>query len=170
MQRQPNTRRRVSWWSAPGSLALPARKDLRSDGIRKRWDMPPDSVYPSTFDIWQQAPRWPTHGEAGYPRNLGALAACLASRHRSPSCLRNIEWLAVAEREHRVHRIPRRPAVAATEFEGVGQQVGEALEVGCRTGPLQRAQRGGRVLLINGPDAGRQPLGNGTGVLVKKSW
>ena len=76
----------------------------------------------------------------------------------------------IAEREHRIHRIPRRPVVAATEFQPVGQQVGEALEVGRRTGTFQPAQRRSRVLLINGRDAGCQPLGNGTGVLVKKSW
>ncbi len=52
LQRHPNTRRRISWWSAPRSLPLPARKDLRSDSTRKRWDMPPDSVHPAIFDIW----------------------------------------------------------------------------------------------------------------------
>lgn len=72
----------VGWWSAPKNLTIHIPPDLRSGSTRRWWDVPPESVYAFTFYIWQQLQRWPTDGEADYPRNLHALSAYL-----TPSCL-----------------------------------------------------------------------------------
>ena len=39
------------WWSAPKSLTIHVPPDLRSGSTRKWWDVPPESVYASTFYI-----------------------------------------------------------------------------------------------------------------------
>lgn len=69
------------WWSAPKHLTIHVPPDLRSGSTRQWWAVPPESVYAFAFYIWQQLQRWPTDGEADYPRNLRALSAYL-----TPSC------------------------------------------------------------------------------------
>lgn len=69
------------WWSAPKNLTIHVPPDLRSGSTRRWWDVPPESVYAFSFYIWQQLQRWPTDGEADYPRNLRALSAYL-----TPGC------------------------------------------------------------------------------------
>jgi integrating conjugative element protein (TIGR03746 family) len=69
------------WWNAPKHLTIHIPPDLRSGSTRQWWAVPPESVYAFAFYIWQQLQRWPTDGEADYPRNLRALSAYL-----TPSC------------------------------------------------------------------------------------
>ncbi|EIF29979.1 TPA: PFL_4703 family integrating conjugative element protein [Burkholderia cenocepacia] len=69
------------WWSAPKNLTIHVPPDLRSGSTRRWWDVPPESVYTFAFYIFQQLNRWPTDGDADYPRNLHALSAYL-----TPAC------------------------------------------------------------------------------------
>jgi integrating conjugative element protein (TIGR03746 family) len=69
------------WWSAPRTLTIHVPPDLRSGSTRLWWEVPPENVYAFTFYVWQQLQRWPTDGEADYPRNLHALSAYL-----TPAC------------------------------------------------------------------------------------
>ena len=48
--------------------------------------MPPATVYAFAFSVFQQINRWPTNGEADYPRNLSALRAYL-----TPGCYSQID-------------------------------------------------------------------------------
>src|SRR5260370_38957858 len=63
------------WWSAPRNLTIHVPPDLRSGSVRKRWDVPPESVYAFAFYIFQQLNRWPTNREDDYPRNIHAHSA-----------------------------------------------------------------------------------------------
>lgn len=69
------------WWSAPRDLTIHVPPDLRSGSTRPWWDVPPESVYATTFYIFQQLNRWPNDGEADYARNLHALSPYL-----TPAC------------------------------------------------------------------------------------
>ena len=71
----------LGWWSAPRDLTIHIPPDLRSGSIRRWWDVPPENVYAFAFYIWQQLQRWPSDGEADYPRNLQTLSAYL-----TPAC------------------------------------------------------------------------------------
>lgn len=71
----------LGWWSAPRDLTIHIPPDLRSGSTRPWWDVPPENVYAFAFYIWQQLQRWPSDGEADYPRNLKTLSAYL-----TPAC------------------------------------------------------------------------------------
>jgi integrating conjugative element protein (TIGR03746 family) len=71
----------LGWWSAPRDLTIHIPPDLRSGSTRRWWDVPPENVYAFAFYIWQQLQRWPSDGEADYPRNLKTLSAYL-----TPAC------------------------------------------------------------------------------------
>jgi integrating conjugative element protein (TIGR03746 family) len=71
----------LGWWSAPRDLTIHIPPDLRSGSTRRWWDVPPENVYAFAFYIWQQLQRWPSDGEADYPRNLQTLSAYL-----TPAC------------------------------------------------------------------------------------
>lgn len=71
----------IGWWSAPRDLTIHIPPDLRSGSTRRWWDVPPENVYAFAFYIWQQLQRWPSDGEADYPRNLETLSAYL-----TPAC------------------------------------------------------------------------------------
>ncbi|WP_110972537.1 PFL_4703 family integrating conjugative element protein [Pseudomonas huaxiensis] len=71
----------IGWWTASKDLTVHVPPDLRSGSSRKWWDVPPESVYAFTFYIFQQLHRWPTDGEADYPKNLHAL-----SEYLTPAC------------------------------------------------------------------------------------
>lgn len=71
----------LGWWSAPRDLTIHIPPDLRSGSSRRWWDVPPENVYTFAFYIWQQLQRWPSDGEADYPRNLKTLSAYL-----TPAC------------------------------------------------------------------------------------
>jgi len=71
----------LGWWSAPRDLTIHIPPDLRSGSTRRWWDVPPENVYAFAFYIWQQLQRWPSDGEADYPRNLETLSAYL-----TPAC------------------------------------------------------------------------------------
>lgn len=71
----------LGWWSAPRDLTIQIPPDLRSGSTRRWWDVPPENVYAFAFYIWQQLQRWPSDGEADYPRNLKTLSAYL-----TPAC------------------------------------------------------------------------------------
>lgn len=71
----------LGWWSAPRDLTIHIPPDLRSGSTRSWWDVPPENVYAFAFYIWQQLQRWPSDGEADYPRNLQTLSAYL-----TPAC------------------------------------------------------------------------------------
>lgn len=71
----------LGWWSAPRDLTIHIPPDLRSGSTRRWWDVPPENIYAFAFYIWQQLQRWPSDGEADYPRNLKTLSAYL-----TPAC------------------------------------------------------------------------------------
>lgn len=71
----------LGWWQAPKNLTIHVPPDLRSGSTRRWWDVPPESVYTFAFYVFQQLNRWPTNGEADYPRNLHALSPYL-----TPAC------------------------------------------------------------------------------------
>ncbi|HCV78389.1 PFL_4703 family integrating conjugative element protein [Pseudomonas oryzihabitans] len=71
----------LGWWSAPRDLTIHIPPDLRSGSTRRWWDVPPENVYAFAFYIWQQLQRWPSDGEADYPRNLKTLSPYL-----TPAC------------------------------------------------------------------------------------
>lgn len=65
------------WYSAPRQLTVYLPPDLRAASQRPWWEVPPATVYAFAFSVFQQINRWPTNGEADYPRNLSALRAYL---------------------------------------------------------------------------------------------
>ncbi|EEJ0026006.1 TIGR03746 family integrating conjugative element protein [Salmonella enterica subsp. enterica] len=74
------------WYSAPRQLTVYLPPDLRAASQRPWWEVPPATVYAFAFSVFQQINRWPTNGEADYPRNLSALRAYL-----TPGCYNQID-------------------------------------------------------------------------------
>ncbi|EAB4413183.1 TIGR03746 family integrating conjugative element protein [Salmonella enterica] len=74
------------WYSAPRQLTVYLPPDLRAASQRPWWEVPPATVYAFAFSVFQQINRWPTNGEADYPRNLSALRAYL-----TPGCYSQID-------------------------------------------------------------------------------
>ncbi|EXL06499.1 hypothetical protein BG46_17250 [Brucella anthropi] len=71
----------AGWWTAPRDLTIHVPPDLRSGSTRKWWEVPPETVYATTWYIWQQLQRWPTNGDDDYVRNIHALSPYL-----TPAC------------------------------------------------------------------------------------
>ena len=84
----------VGWWQAPKNLTIHVPPDLRSGSTRRWWDIPPESVYTFAFYVFQQLNRWPTNGEADYPRNLHALSPYL-----TPACQNTLQQDFVLRRD-----------------------------------------------------------------------
>ncbi|MDH8367473.1 DUF2895 family protein, partial [Klebsiella pneumoniae] len=70
----------------PRQLTVYLPPDLRAASQRPWWEVPPATVYAFAFSVFQQINRWPTNGEADYPRNLSALRAYL-----TPGCYSQID-------------------------------------------------------------------------------
>ncbi|EBY5131480.1 TIGR03746 family integrating conjugative element protein [Salmonella enterica subsp. enterica serovar Brazzaville] len=74
------------WYNAPRQLTVYLPPDLRAASQRPWWEVPPATVYAFAFSVFQQINRWPTNGEADYPRNISALRAYL-----TPGCYSQID-------------------------------------------------------------------------------
>ena len=73
----------LGWWHAPRDLTIHIPPDLRSGSVRKWWDIPPEDVYAFALYVFQALNRWPSNGEADYPKNIYTLSPYL-----TPECQR----------------------------------------------------------------------------------